>query len=99
MTFVKIVLQELHCPRCNAIAQLRIEEERDKACLVYIVCNKCRLRQFHSITSRKAITLMGIEQKLLRQLDSATEQSKSQIRGRLARIRKQIAEADLGLGG
>lgn len=100
MPFIRLVLRELNCPRCNAIAQLRIEEERGDACVVYIVCSKCRLHSYQGITTRKAVTLMGQEEKLLKQLDSAvSEQARIRIRGRIARIRKQMTNSNLGLGG
>lgn len=100
MTFVRLVIKELNCPRCNAIAQLRIEEERGDACVVYIVCSKCKLREYKYLTTRKAVSLMGKQEKLLKQLEEVTSEAvRSRIRGQLARIREQITKSNLGIGG
>lgn len=100
MPFVRLVIEELHCPRCNAIAQRRIVAEHGNDCIVYIVCSKCKLNQYSGITTRKAITLMMKEKILVKDLEEAnSEQARIRLRGRLKRIRDQITRANLGIGG
>lgn len=100
MPFEKKIIGELHCPRCNAWAQSRIDDERGDVLVVYIVCNKCKLRQYQGLTTRKAVVLKGTETALLKMLDRCTsEYTATRIRARLLNIRRQIRAAEAGIGG
>ena len=101
MTFVRLVVSELHCPRCNAWAQLRIEEERNTICVLYIVCSKCKLRKYFGITTRRAVTLTMKRQKLTDKLNSPTinEQTKSRLRKSIAVLTVLIDKERLKTGG
>lgn len=96
----RLILRELHCPRCNAIAQLRVEEEREVACIVYIVCRKCKLTKYYGITTRKAINLMSKEEKLVEMLSRSKSKSEQQrLLAKLKKIREEIRRATTGFGG
>lgn len=100
MPFEKKIIGELHCPRCNAWAKSRIEEQRGESLVVYIVCEKCKLRQYQGLTTRKAVVLKGTESALLKMLDRCTsEYTAARIRARLSRIRREIRAAEAGIGG
>jgi len=59
MSFEKKIVGNINCPRCNAIAELRIDVYKPKSetVLVYVVCDKCKLKRFHHRTTKKVIRL------------------------------------------
>lgn len=59
MAFEMKILGEIHCPRCNAIAELRIDQKPPKNnwVFVYIVCSTCRLNKYSHTTTRKAVKI------------------------------------------
>jgi C4-type Zn-finger protein len=61
MAFEKKILGQLHCPRCNAIAELRVEDYKpgSETVLVFVVCEKCRYRRYNHRTTKKAIRIQG----------------------------------------
>lgn len=100
MPFVRKILRTLNCPRCNAIAQLRVMREVGESCILYVVCDKCKLEQYFGITTRKAVSLITEEERLLERLENTTsEAKKNKIRARIQRIRDFTKNNNLGLGG
>lgn len=99
MAFERKIVQELSCPRCNAWAQLRIEQEREGVCILYIVCNKCKLRKYSGVLSRKTINLMTQEEKLLKKINLMRQgKHRSQLMGKLVILRETILKERRKLG-
>lgn len=59
MAFEIKVIGRQHCPRCNGIAELRIDQREPvrKLVLVYIVCPVCKLKRYSHTTTRKDVIL------------------------------------------
>lgn len=59
MAFEIKVLDKIRCPRCNAKAELRIDQRKPNGnwIFVYIVCSTCRLNRYSHVTTRKAVLL------------------------------------------
>lgn len=59
MPFELKVLGKINCPRCNAVAEQRVDKHKNdyKLVLVYIVCPTCRLEKYSYTTTRKAILI------------------------------------------
>jgi uncharacterized protein YbaR (Trm112 family) len=59
MAFELRILDTISCPRCNATAELRIDEKKtnSKYVLVHIVCQTCRLRKYSHTTTHKAVRI------------------------------------------
>lgn len=66
MAFETKILGKISCPRCNAKAELRIDEKPSKNnwIFVYIVCSTCRLKKYSHSTTRKAVYLQSRINKL-----------------------------------
>lgn len=93
MTFERLIVAEVSCPRCNARAQLRIGEKRGKLVVVYTVCNKCKLNKYSGLMTSKSVQLISREKSLLRQLEEATsEQKKVRLKRLLENTRKEIRD-------
>lgn len=60
------ILEKIHCPRCNAIAELRVDQKSPKNnwVFVYIVCSTCKLVKYSHSTTRKAVYLQSRINKL-----------------------------------
>lgn len=56
MPFEIKILDKIHCPRCNGMAELRIDQRKtdNEWVLVYIVCPICRLNRYSYTTTLKA---------------------------------------------
>src|SRR5262245_17835839 len=99
MSFERKILQELNCPRCNAWAQLRIEEEREGVCICYIVCNKCRFKKYSGILSRKTVNLISQSEKVKTKLDLMKEGThKARLRKHLEFLENSIIKEKRKLG-
>ena len=57
MAFEKKILERIHCPRCNAKAELRMDVKKTdtKWVLVYVVCETCKLNRYMYTTTRKTV--------------------------------------------
>jgi hypothetical protein len=57
MAFEMKVLDKIRCPRCNAKAELRIDQKEPKGnwVFVFIVCHTCKLNKYSHSTTRKAV--------------------------------------------
>lgn len=66
MPFELKILDNIHCPRCNGKAELRIDQHKSdsKIVLVYVVCPICRLNRYSHTTTRKAIKIHSKIKKL-----------------------------------
>lgn len=90
------ILYELNCPRCNAKAQLRVEDQHANMCLLYIVCDKCKLRKYQGIATRKAVNLMKQEIRILKKLEFILPgPHRSRLELLLERTRKAIQKSYL----
>jgi len=98
MTFIQRILREVNCPRCNAIAQERLED-RENATIIILWCDKCKLKRNLGITTRKALKLKKRQQRL-REL--ANQEKSPRIRARLVLkielLESEINRAELGIG-
>lgn len=66
MAFEIKVLGKIRCPRCNAMAELRIDQKPPKNnwIFVYVVCSTCRLIRYSHVTTRKSVKLQSKINKL-----------------------------------
>jgi ssDNA-binding Zn-finger/Zn-ribbon topoisomerase 1 len=71
MPFKKRIYGESHCPRCNAIAQLRAFDTETVMVELRLVCPKCRLSKYVKMTTQKSLDLEKKEKKLLDLLERA----------------------------
>ena len=64
---VDMIVEELHCPRCNAAAKLRgIGKNPDSDILaVTVCCDKCKLRKIVGFTTIRQVELSRRRAKLM----------------------------------
>lgn len=98
MKFTKDILEdEVPCPRCNADSQIRVEDQED-FCIIVHVCKYCRLHKSLRITTRRALALEEMEQKLLDKLIPDDKIEKNyKILARLERLQQERKLEELGL--
>lgn len=95
--FIQKILREVHCPRCNAIAQERLED-KGKFVLIYLWCNKCKLKRNMGLTTRRALKLKKRRSELRDSLNQAKSQRvRSRILKQLELLERRIRQAELGL--
>lgn len=100
MPFKRIVVKVVSCPRCNAGAQLRAEEEHGELAVVYTVCNKCKLHKYFGLMTKKNIALVGKEMSLMKLIDETDSVPKKQRLSRqLNGVRNQIKFEHMRFGG
>lgn len=95
MTFEQIIYGEEHCPRCNAIAQLRTHNHESGYVELRLDCSKCKMSKFVKLTTNKFLKLEKKEEKYLKMLQEAkTGAQRRWLLRMLERTRKQklIAE-------
>lgn len=68
MAFEQIIYGERHCPRCNAIAQLRTHTHESGYVELRLDCPKCKLSKFVKLTTEKFLKLEKKEEKYLKML-------------------------------
>lgn len=75
MSFKLKILDKTTCPRCNAVAQIRIDVKKTESdiILAYIVCKKCRLKRYLYTTTPKAIKYIRNIRKLEKKLANLSE--------------------------
>lgn len=99
MPFIRKIVKELNCPRCNAWAKLFVMEERGEACIVYLICDKCKLNRYHSVISRKALNLMSQEEKLRARIEEIKPgRHRTQLIARLNVVRETIRKENRKIG-
>lgn len=97
MTFIQKILREVHCPRCNAIAQERLED-REKTVIITLWCDKCKLRRHLGYTTRKALSLRKRQQKLRNLVNQERNpRTKARVTRQLTLLDEQIRRAELGI--
>lgn len=95
--FIQKILRETICPRCNAIAQERLED-KDKFVLIYFWCDKCKLKRNIGLTTRKALKLKKRQIVLRESLNQAKNQRvQSRIIKQLELLDRQINQAEIGI--
>jgi len=95
--FVQKILREISCPRCNAIAQERLED-RDNAVVIQLVCPKCKLKRNLGITTRKALKLKKRQKKLRESLSRAKNQrDRSNIQKKIEFLEREINLSETGI--
>jgi hypothetical protein len=96
LAFVQYILRKVNCPRCNAIAQERLED-RENAVVIYLWCEKCRLKRNLGITTRKALKLKKRQTKLRELADQEkNRRTKAFILRRVVELESEIKKAELG---
>ena len=97
MPFIQKILREVHCPRCNAIAQERLED-RDQTVIIILTCDKCKLKKYVGTTTRKALRLRKRQAKLR---DLANQERNRRTRAlilkRADELESEIRKAELGI--
>jgi|SRR3990167_3746991 len=97
MPFIQYILRETNCPRCNAIAQERIED-RNSYAIIIIWCDKCKLKRNVGMTTRRAINLRNRRAKLLKRLDQAKSPGiRKQINAQIRHLDERIKKAEVGI--
>lgn len=97
MTFTQFVLREVHCPRCNAIAQERLEDRSDSVIIV-LWCGKCKLKRNVGLTSRKALKLRKRQQRLRELLSQAKSPlARSRLEKEIELLELKISRAEIGI--
>ena len=95
--FIQKILREVTCPRCNAIAQERLED-KEKLVLIYFYCDKCKLRKNMGLTTRKALRLRKRQIELRNSLNLARSQrDRSRLLRQLELLEGRIRQAELGI--
>ena len=97
MTFIQYVLREVNCPRCNAIAQERIED-RERNVIIVLWCDKCKLKRHIGVTTRKALALRKRQTKL-RNLANQTRNphDRNRLLKQAELLEQQIRQAEIGI--
>jgi len=59
MAFQMKILDKINCPRCNAIASLRLDQKHPKNdwIFIYIVCPTCKLSKYSHTIDKKELNL------------------------------------------
>ena len=97
MPFIQKILREVSCPRCNAIAQERLED-RESATIIILWCDKCKLKRNLGITTRKALKLKKRQQRLRESLSQARNQrTRRLLEIRLKHLEQEINRAEMGI--
>lgn len=97
MPFIQKILREVNCPRCNAIAQERLED-RENSVIIILRCDKCRLTKNLGLTTRKALNLRKRQQKLRKSLNQAKSPLvQARIQKEINLLDKKIRHAEIGI--
>jgi hypothetical protein len=97
VSFIQKILREVHCPRCNAIAQERLED-RDKTVIIVLWCNKCKLKKNLGITTRKALKLRKRHNALREKVNQVRNpRTKAILNRRLQNLEREISKSELGI--
>jgi len=97
MTFIQKILREVHCPRCNAIAQERLED-RDKTVIIILWCDKCKLRKVLGYTTRKALKLRKRQQRLSELVNQErSPRIRSVLLNKIESLETEIRKSELGI--
>jgi transposase-like protein len=97
MTFIQKILKEVHCPRCNAIAQERLED-REESVIIILWCDKCKLKRNLGITTRRALKLKKRQEKLKRLVSQErSPRTRARVLRQIALLDEEIRRAELGI--
>ncbi len=103
MAFERQIIRREECPRCGALANIRIDDSEEPppvpgAIMLKLECPKCRLIRQAGITSQKALDLEEQEAKLLWQLKQPKgQQDLKRIRARLRIVQNELERLRLGV--
>ena len=98
MAYKRVVLRDETCPRCNAQAQVRVDNERSGRLLVELVCSKCKLRESRGLTTRKAVDLESKIEKLQEALEGCgTPRARHLLEHRIFELRRAQRRLEMGL--
>ena len=98
MPFKRNIYGKEHCPRCNAIAALRVHEREDDSPMVELRldCPKCRLSKLEKVTTRRFLELTLREERLQYLLSrSQSPRRREEIIRRLQEVRKEKIVAEV----
>jgi hypothetical protein len=96
------IIEKRTCPRCNALAQVRIDvnklQPESSLILAYLVCNKCKLKRYLYTTTEKAIKYIKKINKLEKMLDNKPENdpTRDRIIAKINHMRKLKERAEIG---
>ena len=103
MAFEKKILRTLSCPRCNGIAEIRIERPAElsdsKRIFLYTTCKTCRLRRYESSTTEKALKYDVEIQKLLLKIENLPVNSSARynLLAKIENMQRAKARSEIGL--
>lgn len=93
--FIQKILREVNCPRCNAIAQERLED-RKAFVIIYLSCPKCHLEKNLGLTTRKALKIRKRQAKLRELADREKNLPiKNKLQKQIALLEDQIRKAEV----
>lgn len=96
MAFEQIIYGEEHCPRCNAIAQLRAHEHESGYVNLRLDCPKCKMSKHIKLTTKRFLKLEKKEKKYLSMLQEANSAVQRRwLLRMLERTRKQKLVAEV----
>ena len=101
MPFELKVIDKIQCPRCNAWAEIRIDqgqmETESKMILSFVVCSKCKLTRYYGTTTEKAIRIISKINKLKRKLKNLPENSplRDDINAKIEKMQKARIKAEI----
>ena len=100
MAFELKVIEKTTCPRCNALAQIRIDvrESESNIVLAYVVCKHCRLKRYLYTTTPKAIKYIKNINRLERNLSNLPENDpiRSKLIAKINYMKKLKERAEIG---
>ena len=98
MPFKQYILNTVSCPRCNAIAQERLEDREDGYAIITLECPKCYLKRNLGITTRRALKLKKRQKKLRESLNQEkSPRDRNNIQKQIALLDEKIRKAEIGI--
>lgn len=98
MAFKRKIISKLDCPRCNAVAELRPEEDHREMFPVYIKCPKCKYIHFVGLSSWKILKHKDTIEKLQLLLEKTqNEVVKASIKAKIEKLEEVNKKKELGL--
>jgi len=104
VSFERKIIRNEDCPRCGAIASVRVDESGEDpplpdVVMLRLVCPKCKLERAAGMTTKAVLRLEKRERALLTALKakSISQTDLRKIRAKLRDVQLQLERARLGL--
>lgn len=104
MPFEQQIVRHEDCPRCNAVADVRIDDSTEEAPLpgvvmLVLVCPKCQLRRARGMTTKDILVLQHKEKALKKALQAGGlgQSDVRRIRAKLRTVQNKLIRKEMGL--